>query len=307
MARLKSTETMKPTLDIRLVNHERCPICEIELDTKSLATMVLKTPRGNQAWAKCPGCHSFFAAERYDPEREVQHTRTRPWGRVESGNALNDYKGLMFEAVLRVLRGRTQQGSTLLDVGCSYGGFLQRAKREGYRVRGVDIVPEAVEYVRSQGIPCECAKSVEDLDIPESSQGVISVLDCNYYWPSQRKELRALRSLLRPNGLLVMRVVDTSWIVRLGVWLRRWFPVAGQRLCEKAVYDHRVSIPVRSLMHIVWQEGFEIVYTSARDAMPSRYNSLKVKTVYALGHFVWRIAGCYVAPGWVLLARKGAS
>ena len=297
---------MKPTLDIPAVSHDHCPVCEIELDTKFLPTMVLRTPRGNQTWARCPGCKSFFAAERYDPGHEVQHTRTRPWGRVESGNALNDYKGLMFEAVLRALRGYAPQGTTLLDVGCSYGGFLQRAKREGYQVRGVDIVPEAVEYVRSQGIPCECAKSVEDLDIPESSQGVISVLDCNYYWPSQRKELRALRSRLRPDGLLVMRVVDTSWIVRIGFCLRRWLPIAGQRLCEKAVYDHRVSIPVRSLMNIVRQEGFKIVYTSPRDAMPSRHSSRKVKTAYTLGHFAWRITGCYVAPGCVLLARKGA-
>jgi hypothetical protein len=57
----------------------------------------------------------------------------------------------------------------------------------------------------------------------------------------------------------------------------------------------------------VWQEGFEIVYTSSRDAMPSRYESLKVKAAYTLGHLAWRIAGCYVAPGWVLFARKGAS
>jgi SAM-dependent methyltransferase len=226
---------------------------------------------------------------------------------VESGCALNDYKGLMFEAILRALRGYAPQGSMLLDVGCSYGGFLQRAQREGYRVHGIDIVPEAVEYVRSQGIACDCAKSVEDLDIPESSQGIISVLDCNCYWPSQRKELRVLHSRLCPGGLLVMRVVDTSWAVQIGFWLRSWFPTAGQRLCEKAVYDHRVSIPVRSLLRVVQQEGFEIIYTSPRDAMPSRHNSLKVKIAYAIGHFAWRVAGCFVAPGCVFLARKQAS
>ena len=269
--------------------------------------MVLSTPRGNQSWGRCPECQSFFAAERYDLEQEVQHTRTRPWGMVESGIALNDYKGLMFEAILRALRGYAPTGSTLLDVGCSYGGFLHRAQREGYRVRGIDIVPEAVEYVRSQGIACDRAKSVDDLDIPENSQGIITVLDCNCYWPSQRKELRALHSRLSPGGLLVMRVVDTSWAVQIGFWLRRWFPKAGQRLCEKAVYDHRVSIPVRSLLRVVQQEGFEIIYTSPRDAMPIRYNSLKVKIAYAIGHFAWRVAGCFVAPGCVFLARKRAS
>jgi 2-polyprenyl-3-methyl-5-hydroxy-6-metoxy-1,4-benzoquinol methylase len=80
----------------------------------------------------------------------------------------------------------------LLDVGCSYGGFLLRAQREGYRVRGMDIVPEAVEYVRRLGIPCDRAASVDDLDIPANSLGIVTALDCNYYWQSQTKELRAI-------------------------------------------------------------------------------------------------------------------
>lgn len=289
------------------MSHDHCPVCEIELDIRSLTTIVLSTPRGKQAWVRCPGCDSYFTTEPYDLEQELEHTRTQPWGMVKSGNALNDYKGLMFEAILRALRGYAPQGSTILDVGCSYGGFLQRAQKEGYQVRGIDIVPEAVEYVRSQGIPCDCAKSVGDLDIPQNSQGIISVLDCNCYWPSQRKELHAIHSRLCPNGLLVMRVVDTSWAIRMGLWVRRWFLTAGQHLCEKAVYDHRVSIPVRSLLDVVRQEGFEIIYTSPHDAMPSRHNSLKVKAAYAIGRFAWRVAGCHLAPGCVFVARKRTS
>jgi SAM-dependent methyltransferase len=295
---------MKPALNMSPMSEDRCPVCETKLDAESPTTMVLSTPRGNQLWQRCPECQSFFAAERDDLEQEVQHTRTRPWGMVESGTALNDYKGLMFEAILRVLRVSASPGSMLLDVGCSYGGFLQRARREGYQVRGIDIVPEAVEYVRSQGIACDCVKSVGDLDIPGNSQGIISVLDCNYYWPSQKEELRVFYSRLRPGGILVMRVVDTSWAIKIGFWLRRWFPTIGQRLCEKAVYDHRVSIPIRSLLRVVQQEGFEIVYTSLCNAMPSRYSSIKVKIAYAIGHFAWWVAGYFVAPGCVFLARK---
>jgi hypothetical protein len=171
----------------------------------------------------------------------------------------------------------------------------------------MDIVPEAVEYVRSLGIPCDCAGSVSDLDIPENSQEIISVLDCNYYWPRQRNELRALHSRLRPNGLLVMRVVDTSRVIQLGLWLRKGFPATGQRLCEKAVYEHRVSIPVRSLLRVVRQEGFDIVYTSTRDAIPSRYSNFKVKSAHLIGHLAWRLFGFHLAPGCVILARKRPS
>lgn len=238
---------------------------------------------------------------------ETVHTRTRPWGITESGIALNDEKSPMFEAILRALRRYAQPGSTLLDIGCSYGGFLLRAQKEGYMVRGMDIVPEAIEYVQNRGIHCDSASSVSDLDIPENSLGVITALDCNYYWPDQKKELRAIRSLLSPGGVFAMRTVDTSWAVQIGLCLKKWFPDMGRRLCEMAVYDHRVSIPVRSLLRIVQDEGFEIIYTSPHDAMPFRYNSLKVRIAYAIGHLVWRIAGYNLAPGFVFLARKRAS
>lgn len=224
-----------------------------------------------------------------------------------SGIALNDAKSPMFDAILRVLRDYAPKGSTLLDIGCSYGGFPLRAQKEGYRVRGMDIVPEAVEYVRSQGIPCDCAKSIGDLNIPQNSQGIISVLDCNYYWPSQIKELRAIHSRLSTDGLLVMRVIDTSWAVHMGLWLSRCFPKTGRRLCEKAVYDHRVSVPVHSLLRVVRQEGFDIVYTSQRDALPFRRNSLKIRIVYAIGCIAWRVFGYNLAPGFVFIARKRSS
>jgi SAM-dependent methyltransferase len=224
-----------------------------------------------------------------------------------SGIELNDDKSPLFDAILRVLRDYAPKGSTLLDIGCSYGGFLLRAQKEGYQVRGIDIVPEAVEYVRSQGIACDCAKSIDDLDIPEKSQGIISVLDCNYYWPSQIKELRAIHSRLSPDGLLVMRLVDTSWAVQMGLWLSRWFPKAGRSLCEKTVYDHRVSVPVHSLLRVVRQEGYDIVYTSQRDALPFRHNSLKIRIVYAIGCIAWRIFGYNLAPGFVFMARKRSS
>ena len=232
-----------------------CPVCDIKLDMRLVSAIVLDTPRGKQSWAKCPGCRSFFAAEGYNADGEIEHTRTRPWGMQASGIEMCHDKGPMYDAILRSLRRYAPKGSTLLDVGCSYGGFLKRARAEGFQVQGRDIVPEAVEYVRSLGVACSRGASVGDLDIPENSQGIISVLDCNCYWPSQVKELRAIHSRLRSDGLLVMRVVDTSWAVQMGLWLHRCFPEAGQRLCEKAVYDHRVSIPVRSLLRVIAAAG----------------------------------------------------
>ncbi len=170
---------MKPLEEIILMKSGHCPVCEEELQIGSLTSMVLSTSRGKQLWTKCPGCRSFFSVEGYDSEQEAQHTRTRPWGMAESGIALNDEKSPMFNAVLRLIRHYAPPESTLLDVGCSFGGFLFRAREEGYKVRGIDIVPEAVEYVRSRGIHCDRAASAGDLDIAENSLGIVTALDSN--------------------------------------------------------------------------------------------------------------------------------
>lgn len=283
---------------------DACPVCGLAFGAECPPPLAFDTPRGVRQWAHCAGCGSFFALDRYSLEQEIAHTRTRPWGRPAAGIALNEAKSPMFDAILRLLHRYQLRNQTLLDVGCSFGGFLQRAQAEGYRVRGMDIVPEAVDYVRSQGIPCDCAGAVADLELPAGSQGMVAVLDCNYYWQDHRGQLSAIHRLLSEDGLLVMRVVDLSWLARAGFQLAKLFPVMGRQLCRRAVYDHHVSVPVRALLRIVAAEGFAIVHASAREAKPFRHNSVKVRFAYALGQIVWRLREVNLAPGFVIVARK---
>ena len=179
----------------------KCPVCEATLDTSAFPLFQVYTGRGEQTWRQCPRCRSFSDTGDYHPVSEVEHTRTRPWGQAESGVQLNEFKENMFRAVLRLLRRYARPGATLLDVGCSYGGFLTLAKAEGYDARGYDIVPEAAERVRDLGISCDVACSMAEIKTPDASLDIISVLDCNCYWPDQIGELKAIRQKLRPNGL----------------------------------------------------------------------------------------------------------
>jgi SAM-dependent methyltransferase len=202
-ARRQSARPTAITWNAVSSTQERCPVCDVPLDIEALPAVVVRLPRSR--WVKCPACHSFFAAETYDAEREARDGRTKTWGGIESGIALGRAKQPMFDAILRVLRSAAPPGGSLLDVGCSYGSFMERARDAGYQVRGVDLLPDAVDYVRNRGLVCDRAASVRDLNIADDSQDVVSVLDCNYYWPNQRHELRAIWKRLRPGGLLAMR------------------------------------------------------------------------------------------------------
>src|SRR5579863_7171206 len=260
----------KSSITTRLV---ACPVCRRDLSSLEIDSFELRTGRGMSTWARCPGCKSYFDTAPYHREAEVSHTRTCSWGSLESGVKLNSFKRRMFLSVLTLLSRHVPAGSSILDVGCSFGGFLEEAKIHGFAPSGIDIVPEAVEYTQQRGIPCEAAASLEELHLPDGSLDIISVLDCNYYWPDQRRELRAAWRKLRPSGLLVMRLVDKSWMLTVGLAVRTIFPALGARVCARAVNDHRVSIPVSSLLRILREEGFEILYASTRGAMHSDQSS----------------------------------
>jgi SAM-dependent methyltransferase len=217
---------------------------------------------------------------------------------------LNLFKRRMYVSTLQMIERHASRGASIFDVGCSFGGFLEQARLRGFSARGMDIVPEAVEHTRQQGIPCELAASMTELSLPAESIDIISVLDCNYYWPDQRTELRAAWEKLRPSGLLVMRLADKSWMLSAALALRKLFPGLSASLCERAVNDHRVSIPVASMLAILRQERFEILENSIWGALHSDSSSAAVKASFALGQIVQRLTGWHIAPGALVLARK---
>jgi SAM-dependent methyltransferase len=284
-----------------LIRDRVCPVCRQRFDA---LPFTLPTSRGERQWARCACCRSYFDCEPFELEKEVSHTRLRPWGNIELGVEVGDNKRDMYISVLRLLSRYAEPRSKLLDVGCSTGGFLEAAGRQNFLGQGMDIVPETVEYCRERGLSCQTGASVGDLDLADSSLDIVSVLDCNYYWADQVRELRAIWTKLRPDGLLVMRVVDKSWMIAPARALCRIMPRLGKKMCRRAVNDHRVSIPVRSLLRILRREGFAILYASPAGASQGSHSSFGVRASFAFGYLAWLAARRYWAPGCLVLARK---
>jgi len=283
----------------------RCPACGEQ--SSASQNYVFKSARGQTQWVRCSRCSAYFLIERYDFNVEVVHTKKAAWGRVDSGTELNLFKQRMFRSVIKLLSPLCPPPASLLDVGCSYGGFLLEAQKAGYRVYGFDIVPSAIEYVSSHSIPAEIAFSIGDLKrIPDGSLDVITCLDANYYWPDQRAELRHAHAKLKRGGFLAMRVVDKSWMFSLGLLLRRVSKKSGERMLRSAVNDHRFSMPLGSLLKVIRDSGFEVKYASPRGALHSDQTRLPVKLSFALGTALWSIGAGMFAPGALILARKSS-
>ncbi len=284
-----------------------CPACGVPADTAAHAWQFVNA-RGETNWLRCGSCQSYFMDREYALDSEVQHTQQMTWGDSEQGAQLNEFKELMYHSILRsICRLVSPAGRTLLDVGCAYGGFLKAAAAAGFRVLGYDIVPAAVRHVQKLGFEAQVCGQAADFSLTSEPLDVITVLDANIYWPDQPAELRQIYDRLKPGGLLVMRVVDKSWLAALGARLQQVTPAAGEKLLRRAVNDHRFSMPLGSLLGLLENTGFRIVSASPRGAVHSEKTSLPVKLSFGLGTALWHTLGIFLAPGAVVIAEKPCS
>jgi len=104
----------------------------------------------------------------------------------------------------------------LLEVGCSYGFFLDAARRDGWEAAGVELDEAAAKYGReklglkifSGTVESECARFEPPYDVIATFHVIEHVRDPNGF-------LQRCRKLLRENGVLILKTPNVaSWIAR---------------------------------------------------------------------------------------------
>jgi len=102
---------------------------------------------------------------------------------------------------------RLGRHGSVLDVGCGTGGFLAEAQRRGWRTKGLEISSWAAETARREGLDVTTG-SVLDVDCPPGSFDVVSFWDTLEHLPDPAGALRRVRGWLRPDGVVIVRVVN---------------------------------------------------------------------------------------------------
>ncbi len=91
--------------------------------------------------------------------------------------------------------------STVLDVGCGPGSFLQTAQSVGYKAKGIDSDDAAVAFGRSRGLDCS-TESTEDVVASGERFDAVTLSQVIEHVPQPRPMLRTLLEVLRPGGVL---------------------------------------------------------------------------------------------------------
>jgi SAM-dependent methyltransferase len=102
----------------------------------------------------------------------------------------------------------------LLDVGCGYGGFVSLMRGRGWDAEGVDPSPVTVDAASAKGIPVRLG-TLDGFSRSVPPYQAITMFYVLEHLFDPMSALRKVFALLEPGGVLLVRVPDTTPIVRL--------------------------------------------------------------------------------------------
>jgi SAM-dependent methyltransferase len=203
---------------------------------------------------------------------------------VESENyfARRDELVAQYEAAARELAEELGGTGELYEIGAAGGFFLEGARRAGFRVRGAELSPPAIEYARAElGLDVH-AGEFEEAPIEEASLSVVYADNVLEHSRAPDRLLASVWRRLRPGGHLVVIVPSyvNSPYFRLLDRARRSLPRAllGDSLLKLLKVDsqddnglpyHLLEFDQRSLERVVREAGFWIVRSERSVPLPA--------------------------------------
>lgn len=210
-------------------------------DAKDRATFTQSESRSLLA---CGACQTVLRVPRPSPA-EVERTYAADEYGTDALEQLAENQDAFFVAKLERLApdlGEIEPGARVLEIGSFVGGFLSAARKRGWQATGVDVGEETCRFVQARGHDVRRGDLL-DLELPGdyAAAFVWSTFD---QLAEPRAVLDRLRSLLRPRGLLVLRVPNGRFETA-ALALRRTARRTGRVrhvLCAQA-YNNFVSFP----------------------------------------------------------------
>lgn len=113
-----------------------------------------------------------------------------------------------YRRLLKLLQARVAPGSTLLDVGCASGLFVNEARLHGFDAMGCDYSERAIAYGKEH-FGVNIIRSVaESIETPDDQYDVVTILHVIEHLPDPLAALREMHRVLKPGGLLLLETVN---------------------------------------------------------------------------------------------------
>lgn len=161
-------------------------------------------------------------------------------------------------------RDRLGAGASVIEVGPHLGGFLQVAEEWNWRPVGLDIGRDTSQFARHRGLTVR-RETLEDTKLPASSADALFFWNCFEQLAGPAAALDRAYRLLRPWGLLVLRVPNADFYLAHRASDPQW--LAWNNLLA---FPYLYGYNARTLNRVAARHGFEPVrgYDSELLTMP---------------------------------------
>jgi SAM-dependent methyltransferase len=197
---------------------------------------------------RCSSCNSVWLASPPKPEEMGRHY-TEDYHKAivtaGEGSATSRWKDQV-----KLISQYKPGGGTILDIGCSSGGFLSTMKGPAWQLFGIEMEESTAERARTTtGAKVFVGDAVEAPYLPASFD-VVTCFDVLEHVYSPRQFLTKAQQWLKPGGIFyaMMPNID-SWEARL--FGTHWFGLELPR--------HLSHFSPRSLRYLMTELGFEEV------------------------------------------------
>ncbi len=221
-----------------------CPICEKDMDKKRRPWLFYC--RECDLWKSSLDTHD----EKKDLIYSVDEEAFKQLRIINSGE--------IFEALSRL---GTLEGLTLLDVGCSYGWFMEEARVRGIIPFGLDPQQEKAQRAIDKGLDIKIGYFPEDMETSKRYD-IVTFNDVLEHFRDVDRVINSSGEFLGSRGKLVICFPDShGFYYRLSLFLvRMGWKTPLDRLWQKGYPSpHLYYFSSDSLERLVSRHGFTLV------------------------------------------------
>jgi SAM-dependent methyltransferase len=194
----------------------------------------------------------------------------------------------------------------LLDFGCNFGQFLKMAGRAGWEPHGFEPNASAADAARAKGFNVRSGWTIQEAGFSEASFDAIAVNDVFCFVWEPMNTLEHFFRILRPGGVLVMRLTNKRMVMGLIRAFSRPGPRRDERI-SKILQGQFHSIGLNSFSRILRNVGFNRIQVQPR-AMTAPWSCVGWRTKIAyFGADLLHLASLKsvnLSPGVLLYAQK---
>lgn len=155
----------------------------------------------------------------------------------------------------------------ILDIGCSFGGFLVAAREKGWETYGIEMSKYSANYAVNENKLNVQNASIENTDLIDNFYNAVNMVEVIEHLTDPLGSLKKIYESLRPNGVLLIQTANANSLKA---------KISGSRW-EYFLPGHLYCFSRKTLVRMLEKVGFQIekIYSGDELGIITKFKSIR--------------------------------